>query len=121
METIKNFFKGVAKFAYDFFIGPIVELRNFFTMSNTVKALSIINAASRVIVIASWFFAVPAVLVTLAWVWIWTTVAVAVLYIVFSMGSLAAAGAFGADLAAKLHAANDGAAEQAAATEPAAA
>jgi fatty acid desaturase len=95
MEFIKNFFVGVAKFAYDFFIEPIVQLRHIFSMTNTQKALAIIDAAAKVTIMASWFFAVPAILLTLAWVYIATSIVVGVIYLAFSLGSLAALGAFG--------------------------
>jgi hypothetical protein len=92
MERIKNFFVGVAKFAYDFFIHPIVNLRHLTKMDNTTKALSIIEAASRVIVMASWVVAVPALLVTLAWTWIIGTLIWVAATVAFMMGSMVAIG-----------------------------
>jgi hypothetical protein len=87
MERIKNFFVGVAKFAYDFFIHPIVNLRNLTKMDNTTKAISIIEAATRVVIMASWVVAVPALLVTLAWTWVIGTFVYVAAHVAFALGS----------------------------------
>jgi fatty acid desaturase len=94
MERIKNFFVGVAKFAYDFFIEPIVQLRHIFKMDNTQKAFAILDAAAKITIMASWFFAVPAFLVTLAWFYVVTSIIVMVIYIAMAFASIAALGGF---------------------------
>lgn len=103
MEFIKNFFVGVAQFAYDFFIAPIVELRNLFDMPHTSKAIALMEAASRIIIMASWFVAVPALLVVLAWTWIIGTVVYVAAHVCFGLGALVALGAFSNSKAAELN------------------
>jgi hypothetical protein len=83
MKFLKAILVGAAKFAYALFISPIVELKNLATKTVVEKVVCLLNAASRVAIMASWFVGVPSILLALAWVWFWISLAIAVVYIGF--------------------------------------
>jgi hypothetical protein len=83
MEFIKNFLVGAAKFVYGIFVAPIVEVKDILSMDWGQKILTMLNAVSRAVIIASWFFAVPALLVTVAWVWFWLSLFLSLVYVGF--------------------------------------
>jgi hypothetical protein len=85
MDFIKKLIMGAAKLAYGIFIAPIVELKNLLKKTAAEKVLTVLNAASRVIILASWFTAVPALLVTLAWVWFWISLVFAFVCLGFAI------------------------------------
>lgn len=90
MEFIKNLFVSLGKFAYAFVVEPIIEMRHFFKFTATEKVLKTLDAASRVLIIGSYFLALPALLVTLSWIWVWTTLFVGIGYIAFQFGAIMA-------------------------------
>ena len=66
MEFIKSIFSAIV----DLVIGPVLSLRHIADMGIVEIAATVTGIAARGVVIASFFCAVPALLVTLAWVWL---------------------------------------------------
>lgn len=66
MEFLKSLFSAIVDIA----VGPVIRLRHVMSMTKTELVITAGDIASRVAIVASFFFAVPALLVTLAWVWV---------------------------------------------------
>ena len=68
VKSIWSFVKGFVKTAFDFVVGPFIALKDIPSMSVGANIINVIQVIARVIVGASYFYAVPAWLVTLAWI-----------------------------------------------------
>lgn len=83
LKSIWNAIKTVATLVYSVTIEPIVALKDIASETFGIAVFKVVDAASRIILIGSLFFAVPSFLVSMAWAWIVFTMIFAVGYIIF--------------------------------------
>lgn len=82
---------GAARIAYAVIARPFVNLINIGSMNKWEIAVSLMEVVSRTLIIASYFFAVPAFLVWLSWVWVVTFAiifpAIAIVFVMVTVGA----------------------------------
>lgn len=79
-----NFLKKVFGFIVNFTIGPVLRLKNIRTMSLGDHVVNTISIVARGLVVASYFTAIPAILVKLSLLWIFGGFIIAGIFALFA-------------------------------------